>query len=92
MKVFDPAEATGRLCRPLVVTGGMCSVKVTQAVLVKNTLFHHSQSKKLQLEESLLDELVLGTPRLSSWRQTQTFITANPTVESCTGDMGNILF
>lgn len=29
----------------------------------------HSQSKKLQLGESLLVELVLGTPLLSSWRQ-----------------------
>lgn len=61
MKASDASEC---LCRPLVVTRGM-SIQ-SQSLLGKNTVVHHSQSKKLQLEESRLDELVLGTPRLSS--------------------------
>lgn len=46
----------------------------------------HSQSKKLQLGESLLVELVRGTPLLSSWTQRDRILLSNkPNVEKWTG-------
>lgn len=82
-RFFTTSEAPECLCRPLAVTRGVCLLKVIKSLL-KTHFILHSQSKKLQLEESRLDELVLGTPRLSSWRQRQTFITTNPMIKRCT--------
>lgn len=50
------------------------------------TLSCHSQSKKLQLGESLLVELVRGTPLLSSWTDGHRLLLNNTqSVEKCAG-------
>lgn len=61
-----------RYCKQIIKT--CISVHVYYLSYEKNQCFSHSQSKKLQLGESLLDELVLGTPLHSSWRQRHTVI------------------